>query len=507
MHIRQTLRPLRRACALLCACLLMLCAAAARAETRTELNRPTAAQQARLEAIRAQVTAQLDTLAAEGIGYGMIDALRAWMLPQMRVVSGARGAVYIEIPQPRFGDSYPSLPDYDGQDPAQYLRQWHAAMRDIISRQRAVGQPLSLAIDSDLSAPVFRAWIGSDVLPKMDAWLWTGFSRAKAVGAMSRMMFSLPTGYERWQLSQYVRSGQAERYASGRNTDNASALLAYLASANGLTQTQVRRWWTVYRGSLGAIEWSAPTGGIGPVLTYNAPSVSPMLSQTISDALVDAYTHTRLSRENTVSAVVEYARNALSTLPANQFTRVRFSVNLAAFAQNGSLDAYESFGVRHVADGLAEFTNAMDQIDVSFQQYVATHIAPQAFPQSGALLKPPAGNAELVFANQSTANAYYVRIYRADSGNVYNKADHVGTVFVRPAQKVSVRIKPGYYCLSVAYGARWYGEEWIFGDNANYQRVDRFYCERGYRHPITLAGKPASNGAVMTTKGIGLSEM
>ncbi len=507
--MRHRKRPFfsRGICVLLCiGCLFVSGALGALADApKTAL---TSAQAAQLQLARNLIEERLEAMEEEGRGHGMARALSEWMRGNASVSVEKDGAVYIEIARPAFAESYPGLPVYVGLNPIEYMQKWHTTMRELLGKQRAAQKLFRHDTREELTVAAFDAWMVADVQPALDNWVWSGLNRTKAIPALSRMALSVQSGVSRIQAKQFVKSNQVDFYSTKKSEDHASNLMLYWGRAADLEQDLVRRWWPVYRGSLRHIEWKAPSDGMGPVLCFSAPRTTFALSEAVKSALVTGYVDSQIKREEAAKVVTKYAEELLATWPEQRFEKMSLTVNLIAFAEHGPMDAYLAFGVEPMADALAQFALQLEKSNDYFVEYARAHIPPQPYPKTTALLRPAAGLSSLNIRNEDMQEAVYVKIYRMTSAEDTGKGEFVGAVFVRPGQKASISIKPGYYHLNYARGKNWYGEEYLFGEEGHYiSAAENTYCERGYALSITVAPSNKRKGKTAQLGNIGFENM
>lgn len=112
----------------------------------------------------------------------------------------------------------------------------------------------------------------------------------------------------------------------------------------------------------------------------------------------------------------------------------------------------------------------------------ASVLRPQDFPENGYIFydNGAAKKSKIVITSDGDS-AYYIKLVNPDTG------DDIVRFFVRPGEKVSVKVPAGNYQLKYCYGETWYGEEHLFGEDTIIQDYpDLFEFSSTYYYTWTV---------------------
>jgi hypothetical protein len=271
--------------------------------------------------------------------------------------------------------------------------------------------------------------------------------------------------------------------------------------------------WTAFLQGMRGITWTAPKEGAGPVLAFQFPDDVEEPANTSRGKVIRGYLQARVPRDGIAAFDAETLGGQLKALSAKKggsFSEHSVTVNLAALAQEGADVASAGFYASLGASGLAEaFTPLLTEMSDSQATYALITMQnedPLPLPKTGVMLKPSSGSSKFKFIND-TDDPVYVKLARLSGNDDTGEGETVCVMFVRPDDKLSVSMRPGYYRVSLAAGMAWFGEEELFGDNGDYTVYEKPYrLQANYIHSIThYYGEEAKRGH-MTFNGVDLSQ-
>ncbi|NLI54925.1 MAG: hypothetical protein GX417_11510 [Clostridiales bacterium] len=137
--------------------------------------------------------------------------------------------------------------------------------------------------------------------------------------------------------------------------------------------------------------------------------------------------------------------------------------------------------------GIAE-VRSRAETSASAAVNAAWRVAPQAAPDSGAVLEGVSEGNSIVFkTSESLGKYFYVRFYAISGEDVSEEGTLALGVFIRGGKSANLHLPSGYYRVSCTVGNSWYGLEDLFGaDGTVYEGGNAVRSRSGYVNTVSF---------------------